>query len=197
MSPKSATHPFGDIVQEGHPTLRGIAAPVTKDEFGTPKLQSIIDKMKAELDSQDDGVAIAAPQIDVAKRIFLISKRAFRHQRLIKAREKTGDKDKDAIVAMTEKPDADLVCINPTIIKTSKEQRWSAEGCLSVRYKYGKALRHTKATIKAQDINGNWYTLGASGLLAQIFQHECDHLEGILFTDHAKDVEDIPPEDMK
>ena len=68
------------------------------------------------------------------------------------------------------------------------------EGCLSVRYLYGKIRRASRATITAYDENGQKIERGASGLLAQIFQHEVDHLNGILFTDHAKDLRDIPPE---
>ena len=72
------------------------------------------------------------------------------------------------------------------------------EGCLSVRYLYGKVKRSVKATIEAYDENGKRHTFGASGLLAQIFQHEMDHLSGVLFTDTAIDVEEIiPPHILK
>ena len=68
------------------------------------------------------------------------------------------------------------------------------EGCLSVRWLYGNTFRSKKATITAYDGNGKKFTRGASGLLAQIFQHETDHLGGILFIDHAKDIkEELPP----
>ena len=58
------------------------------------------------------------------------------------------------------------------------------EGCLSVRYLYGKVSRSHKATVEALDETGTKFTMGASGLLAQIFQHEIDHLDGTLFIDH-------------
>ena len=67
------------------------------------------------------------------------------------------------------------------------------EGCLSVRPLYGKTFRSTKATITAYNKNGKKFTRGASGLLAQIFQHETDHLNGILFIDHAKDIKEEVP----
>jgi len=61
------------------------------------------------------------------------------------------------------------------------------EGCLSVRGIYGNIERSKNATIKAYDENGNKFVRGAGGLLAQAFQHECDHLEGTLFIDNAKE----------
>ena len=87
----------------------------------------------------------------------------------------------------------DLVFINPEIINLSKKKRKMEEGCLSVRWLYGQVNRHEKVTIKAYDENGKLMTVGASGLLAQIFQHEIDHLNGILFIDKAENVRDLPP----
>ena len=87
----------------------------------------------------------------------------------------------------------DLILINPKISRLSRKKEWIPEGCLSVRPLYGKTFRSKKATVTAYDENGKKFTRGASGLLAQIFQHETDHLNGILFIDHAKDVkEEIP-----
>ena len=86
-----------------------------------------------------------------------------------------------------------LVFINPVISKLSREKTWVPEGCLSVRWLYGKTYRSTKATVTAYDENGKKFVRGASGLLAQIFQHETDHLKGILFIDHATEVrEELP-----
>ena len=67
------------------------------------------------------------------------------------------------------------------------------EGCLSVRWLYGKTYRSKKAMIIAYDENGKRFQRGASGLLAQIFQHETDHLKGVLFTDHAKEIKEELP----
>ena len=129
--------------------------------------------MKKALASQDDGVAIAAPQIAVPLRLFVVSGKI---TELI-----TGKKTKDTVF------------INPEIIKLSKDKKTMEEGCLSVRPYYGKTKRSTKATIRAYNEKGEIFEMGASGLMAQVFQHETDHLEGILFTDHATDVEIIPP----
>lgn len=172
------------IVQKDNPVLRVVATPVATTDFGTPALAKIIASMREALHAQEDGVAIAAPQIGVSLRIFVIAGKAF---------DLYKRKKKDTIQSNT--PSKDLICINPEIIKLSKQTKPLAEGCLSVRYLYGKVQRSVRATISAQDINGNTFTRGGSGLIAQIFQHEIDHLNGILFTDTATDVENIPPED--
>ena len=71
------------------------------------------------------------------------------------------------------------------------------EGCLSVRYLYGKVVRSQKATVAAYDASGRKFTKGASGIVAQIFQHEVDHLNGILFIDKARSVEEVIPEHIQ
>jgi peptide deformylase len=173
------------IVQKGAPILREKARMLQKDEFDTPKIRKVIARMKEALDACDDGVAIAAPQIGESLRIFIVSHRAF------------------AIEAEEEKrlaPSAsfkDKIFINPRIIKTSRKRVLVPEGCLSVRWLYGNVLRHEKATIEAYDEHGKKFTLGGSGLMAQIFQHETDHLDGVLFIDKAKDIEEILPEKLE
>ena len=71
------------------------------------------------------------------------------------------------------------------------------EGCLSVRWLYGKVERAEKITVRAYDENGKPFTMGASGLLAQAFQHEIDHLNGILFIDKATDLKEMIPEETE
>jgi peptide deformylase len=87
-----------------------------------------------------------------------------------------------------------LVYINPKIIKRSKDKKNMEEGCLSCRWWYGKAKRSTRVTVEAYDKNGKQFTIEGRGLVAQIFQHEIDHLDGVLFVDHAKDLKEIQPE---
>jgi len=62
-----------------------------------------------------------------------------------------------------------------------------------VRWKYGLVKRSVTATVRALNVEGNEFMMSGAGLLAQIFQHEIDHLDGILFIDKAKNIEDIPP----
>lgn len=168
------------IVQKDNKILRNIAKTVPIEEIKSKKIQNIINEMKKSLSGQKDGVAIAAPQIAESLRIFVVSG--------IVLKEAMKDQKFDG---------EDMVFVNPEIIKISREKRLMEEGCLSVRYLYGKVNRSTKVLIRAYDENGNLFERGASGLLAQIFQHEIDHLNGILFVDKAFDVEEIPPENLK
>lgn len=178
------------IVQQKEPVLRDIAKEVPIADITSAPIQKILKDMKSALNSQEDGVAIAAPQIGVSLRIFIISGAVLD---MIQNHEKEDeDKKKEKI-----NPAKDLVFINPVITKISKSTEWMEEGCLSVRYLYGKVRRSTKATVTAYDEHGNKFERGGSGIMAQIFQHETDHLDGTLFIDKAKDLEDIPPPEKK
>jgi len=172
-----------NIVQKNEPVLRGKAKSVKLEEINTPKIQKIIKDMASALDSQDDGVAIAAPQIGVPLQIFLVSRKV---EILSKGLEKASEKERAKL--------KNIVYINPEIKKISRLKVLVDEGCLSVRYLYGKVERGEKATVTAYDETGKKFTKGGSGLLAQIFQHEIDHLNGILFTDKAQDIIEVLPE---
>lgn len=174
---KHLNHKHGEthgdrIVNKGHPALSKVAREIRKDEFNTAKLNEIIKLMKDELASQDDGVAIAAPQIGESVRIFLVAKNAFHGNQ----------------------KDFQTVYINPKIIKTSKDKKYMLEGCLSVRWLYGEVERSKQVTIESYDEHGKLHIRGAGGLMAQIFQHEIDHLNGILFDSKAINLQDLPPE---
>jgi peptide deformylase len=162
------------IVQDGTPVLRKKAHAVSKSDIGTRPFMKIISDMQKALDGEQDGVAIAAPQIGVPLRIFVVSGKIFK-------------KKNDPTVL------EDRVFINPEISKLSRKKEWLEEGCLSVRWKYGEVSRAVKATVTALDATGKKVTIGASGLLAQIFQHEVDHLNGTLFIDTARNIRDLPP----
>jgi len=179
---KKLTKQNPPIVQKGETVLRETARTVSLTEITLPKIQKIISDMKIALDSQDDGVAIAAPQIGVPLRIFVVSKKV---SVLMKGKE-LGKEDLSKL--------SDSVYINPEIKKLSKNKERLDEGCLSVRYLYGKVERSEKASIEAYDESGKKFKMGASGLLAQIFQHEVDHLNGILFTDKADDIVEVLPD---
>ena len=167
------------IVQTPDPVLRELAQTVPVKDIKSERIQKIIADMKSAMDSQKDGVAIAAPQIGVPLRIFVVSDKVM----------KESDEDYKSI-------GRDLVFINPTITKLSRQKEEVEEGCLSVRWKYGKVMRSIKATVKGHNELGEIVERGASGLLAQVFQHETDHLDGVLFIDKATDVQDLPPEDV-
>ena len=170
------------IVDRNNPILRAKAKALTAKDIKSPRVKKIIRDMKAALDKEEDGVAIAAPQIGESVRIFIISPKVFD----IVSRSSAKSKKKISL--------AHVVCINPSIIKSSKQKMTVEEGCLSVRYLYGNVDRAEKVRIKATDEKGKTFEFGGAGLLAQIFQHEIDHLDGVLFTDKATDIHDIPPD---
>ncbi len=169
------------ILQQEEKVLRTSAREVDLETIGTKKLQKSLDMMSQALREQDDGVAIAAPQVGIAERIFLVSGRFF-DESLAKRRG-------PAPATWT-----DHVFINPTIIKKSKDKKSMEEGCLSVRWLYGRVKRASRATVEAYDERGQKKVVDGSGLLAQIFQHEIDHLDGILFIDTATNIKEVPPE---
>jgi peptide deformylase len=174
-----------EIVQKNNTVLREKAKEILVKEITTSKIKRVLREMSLALNSQNDGVAIAAPQIGYSLSVFVVSGKIF-HKDFSKGLEELEKVPKKDIPK-------DLVFINPKISKLSREKDWVPEGCLSVRWLYGLAFRSTKATITAYDENGKKFTRGASGLLAQIFQHETDHLNGILFIDHAKDIKEELP----
>lgn len=160
------------IIEKGNPVLEQIAEPVKIEDIRSPEIQKIIKDMNETLDSISDGVGLAAPQVNISLQIFIVSKKAL------------NDKNTDNF--------NNLVCINPKIIKVSKTKKWlDGEGCLSVRWYYGRVLRHANVTLEYYDEFGQKKMRGAGGILSHIFQHECDHLKGELFIDKAKDIEYI------
>lgn len=149
--------------------LRAPAGPVPKNLFGSEELGAIIERMVRAVRAEPYGVAIAAPQIGVPYRIFVVRGYVLKHH------ERNDD-------------DADVAFINPTIIRKSKKTGEMSEGCLSVPGVFGTTTRSVRATIRAQTPDGVEFERGGSGLIAQIFQHECDHLDGVLFIDHAHSI---------
>lgn len=161
-----------DIVKRDNAVLRLVAQDVPLSEIASEKIQTCIHDMKAALAEQEDGAALAAPQIGVSARIFVISEQLF------------GDNPQSENASK----DPHFVFINPELIKLSRKKTLMDEGCLSVRGEYGTVSRHLRATITAYDEEGKKFVRGASGLLAQVFQHETDHLNGILFIDKAQEL---------
>ena len=185
-----------EIVQKEDKVLRKMAKEVPISDIESRKIQTIIRRMQKALDKEDDGVAIAAPQIGESLRIFVLSKKIFE----IMDEEKASKKSKRENLEEFEKQKPeykDMVFINPEILKTSKEKKMMEEGCLSVRWLYGRVERSQKTLIKAYNENGKLFTMGGTGLLSQAFQHETDHLNGVMFIDKAKNLKDIPPLEQK
>ena len=130
----------------------------------TPRIITLLDDM-AETLHKADGCGLAAPQVGVRRRIALV-----------------------------EVEEGELIeLINPEIIERSGQQE-EIEGCLSSPGKWGITKRPMKVTVKAQNRKGEEFTVSGSGLKARAFCHEIDHLDGILFVDHAQMVD---PDDIE
>lgn len=169
------------IVQSEDKVLRKISKEIPVSSITKTKIQKIIRDMNTALDSQYDGVAIAAPQIGISLRLFIVSSKIF-DENFIRGELTKNQK-------IEKKPN--LIFINPVFKKISKDKKLMTEGCLSVRPLYGKVRRATRATVEAYNEFGKKFEMEGSGLLAHIFQHEIDHLDGVLFTDKAKDLQEI------
>ena len=160
-------------VPEENAILREESMPVPDELFSTPELRAMLLQMIESLDAERNGVALAAPQIGLLWRIFIV-----RYDRMVPPPE-NGE----------EEPAPEIgVFINPSIVRTSKRKLEMDEGCLSVHSHFGKTRRFDRATVRAQDEHGNWFERGGGGILSQAYQHEIDHLNGKLFIDHATDL---------
>ncbi|MDO8553063.1 MAG: peptide deformylase [bacterium] len=180
------------LPENKNPILRQKAQELSISEITGKQTQNIIKEMKALLSKEKYGVALAAPQVGEPVRLFIVSGRALaRGKRNAPDAEETPPRSGEE----SPRPLPDQVYINPKLLKMSRGKSPKHEGCLSVRGKWGIVPRAEKATVHAYDENGVKFTRGASGFLAHIFQHELDHLEGVLYTDKAKELYDETPEE--
>jgi peptide deformylase len=162
-----------EIMTVPAPVLRRKAHKVT--DFGAD-LQVLIDDM-IETMRQAPGVGLAAPQVNVSQRLIVVE---------------FGDEDDEQAPARL------YAIVNPEIVRPSQEKEKGNEACLSIPGFLGEVERFTSLTIKGQNRHGQPVRIKAKGWLARIFQHEIDHLDGILFTDRAlwvrkiEEGEDVP-----
>ena len=164
------------VRQVEDPVLRQIAQAIPLEDLTAPWLEKIIKEMSVTLAGCVDGVALAAPQIGELWRLFIVGERAFPNRN-------------------TAKPwPGDLVFINPVIVRQSRRQVDLTESCLSVRNYYGTTKRHERVSVEAYDQLSHKFFRHASGFLAQVFQHEIQHLDGVLFIDQARDLHEVEPE---
>lgn len=143
------------ITKLGEEVLRKKSVPVLPEEIND-EFRALLSEMFTTMD-EANGVGLAAPQININKRFFVV----------------------------TADDDVRRVFINPEIISTSSELSEYEEGCLSIPKIYETIVRPAKVTVQALDENGKHFTLDAEGLLARIIQHENDHLDGIVFIDRG------------
>ena len=140
------------ILTTKDPALHKVCKPVTAfDE----KLHKLLDDMRETL-IDSNGVGLAAPQVGILRRIFLVDVGL----------------DGEQIIEF----------INPEILETEGEQE-GAEGCLSVPGKYGLVRRPYWVKVRAQDRNGDWFEAEGEELIGRCFCHEYDHLDGIVYTE--------------
>lgn len=177
------------ILQKENPILRQKSKEVPLDKISDPEIKKVIKKMSESLEAELDGVAIAAPQIGELWRIFVVSGKV---SQLLSIQKNDPTAEPDFVKMPKKMPDE--IFINPKIIKKSKETETMEEGCLSARWFYGSVRRAKRVTVEAFNEEGKKIKRGASGLLAQIFQHEIDHLDGVLFIDKAMNLEEIRPD---
>ncbi len=172
-----------------NPALRGRSREIPLAEISSAHIQGLVADMKSLLSKEEFGVALAANQVGEPLRLFIVSGRALARD----SRNAPDEPDKEEEGAEPALPDQ--VYINPELLKMSRGRTDKHEGCLSIRGKWGMVPRAEKATVRAYDENGTPFMRGASGFLAHIFQHEMDHLEGILYSEKATELYDDKSDD--
>ena len=155
------------IVAYGDPVLRKVGKEITKDY---PNLKELIANMQETMYNAS-GVGLAAPQIGKDIRLFIVDATPF-------AEDEDLDESEREVLKNFKK-----VFINPEIIEEEGEEWAFNEGCLSIPDVRNDVFRKPKVTFKYQDEDFNTHTDTLDGIAARVFQHEYDHIEGILFTD--------------
>jgi len=158
--------PVRDVLRMGHPVLREKAKAV--DKVATPELRALIADMKETMAAQN-GAGLAAPQIGVSQRVVIFG-----------------------VDQNPRYPDAEAVpftvLVNPKITMLTREVESDWEGCLSVPGMRGVVPRYTKLRYTGTDEEGNEIDRVAEGFHARVVQHECDHLDGILYPQRMSDM---------
>ncbi|MGZ5111727.1 MAG: peptide deformylase [Usitatibacter sp.] len=155
-----------DVLRMGHPMLRSRARPV--DRFGTPELRALVEDMKETMAAKS-GAGLAAPQIGVGQRVVIFG-----------------------VDHNPRYPDAEpvpfTILVNPKLVMLSREVEEDWEGCLSVPGMRGIVPRYVKLRYAGFDHEGNAIERVTEGFHARVVQHECDHLDGILYPQRMTDM---------
>ena len=151
------------VAQLGHPAIRSKAIPVLDSEIGTQELKTLVADLT---DTMRDygGVGIAAPQIRVSKRLFVIEVR-------------------DSARYRNAEPFPLTVVLNPSLANAGTEQTTEWEGCLSIEGLRGRVPRATDVLLNGLDAEGAPLKLELQGFPAIVAQHELDHLNGLVYLD--------------
>jgi peptide deformylase len=160
-----------EIVTLPDPILRRKAKPITKFD---KNLQNLVDDM---IDTMRDapGVGLAAPQVNISEQLIVVE---------YSEHEDEEDETEES-ESKPPKPKKLYVMINPEILKASEEKVMGVEGCLSIPNIQGEVERNEAIQVKGLNRYGKPQKLKVDGWMARIFQHEIDHLNGVLFTDLA------------
>jgi peptide deformylase len=155
-----------EVLKMGNPLLLASAAPV--ERFATPELFALLADMRDTM-AHLNGAGLAAPQIGVGLRVVIF-----------------GVKSNPRYPGVEEVPDT--VLINPALEPISAETEEGWEGCLSVPGMRGLVPRYVKLRYSGCDERGNSFQRVAEGFHARVVQHECDHLDGILYPERIEDM---------
>jgi peptide deformylase len=166
-----------EIVTPPHPVLRQRARPVT--DFG-PELQTLIDDM-VETMYTAEGVGLAANQVAVPAQVIVVQ---------MPMPEVADEEEAEPLPPHAGEL---FTLVNPKINWHSRQTVEGVEGCLSLPGIVGEVERYKEVRVEGLDRHGNKFSMRFQGWLARIFQHEVDHLDGVLFTDHIDDPEKIWP----
>jgi len=151
------------VARLGHPVLRRVAEPVSPEAVGAPEIQRLIDDMLETMDEYD-GAGLAAPQVHVSRRIVIYG-----------------------VDENPRYPDAETVpltvLVNPRLTALTDETEEDWEGCLSVPDLRGRVSRPTRVRVEALGRDGRPLRFEAEGFHARVVQHECDHLDGVVYLD--------------
>jgi peptide deformylase len=156
--------------QFGNPILRQKARVLGKDEILSDEIQDLIKNLRYTLLNRDYGIGIAAPQVGQSVALSVIELRSTRTRPNLPKSEWVS-----------------MAIINPEVIKTDNKPIEQWEGCLSFDNAFAKVPRYKKIRVRYLDEKAKVHEKDMDGLMAHVFQHETDHLNGILFVDKVKD----------
>lgn len=160
------------IVQVGDPILRSPTMAVAVDDIRTPAMRKLVAGMVAAMRAAP-GIGLAAPQVGVAKRMFVMEDRP----------EMTAELPKEVLLEREREPAPLRVLFNPVLRPVGSETRDFFEGCLSIKGYTAIVTRHHAVAVSYLDENGEPREWVARGWPARVAQHEYDHLEAVLYTD--------------
>lgn len=158
-----------DIIRMGHPTLRRLADPYPVEQIGSSDFLALVEDLRDTLAATGNGIGLAAPQIDVSYRVAVIN--------IPNPQTRYGE--------VTPMPFT--VYVNPKISVLDPEQAGYWEGCLSVPNMMGYVERPQHIKVDYLNQAGDASSIELTGFLATVFQHEFDHLDGVLYVDRLKD----------